>query len=340
LPAFDAERRGLTLRKLKPVNVLSVPAIADAQEPRANQARESIMRDHQAAEATYNKTPRRRSLWLTAVFSVFAAVVLALAFSQNTLTAPMPDTVDMADMTWVEVRSAIERGYAVAIVPTGGIEQNGAHMVLGKHDYIVRQAANRIARDLGRTLVTPVVSFVPEGSYDPPSGNMQFPGTLGVPEPVFAQVLEGIARSLKSAGFKTICFIGDHGGNQASQAAVAAKLNGEWTAQATTVLHVADYYVDNAQITYLREKGETPATIGSHAGLIDTSELLAVHPQGVDLSRLAALPLISETPGHSGDPTRASAEYGKALLDIRINAALRQIRAALPDRQVSNQSPQ
>jgi creatinine amidohydrolase/Fe(II)-dependent formamide hydrolase-like protein len=298
------------------------------------------MSDHEAAAATDDNRPGRRSLWLTAVFSVLAAIILALAFSQNTLTAPMPDTVDMADMTWVEVRSAIERGYTVAIVPTGGIEQNGAHMVLGKHDYIVRHAANRIARDLGRTLVTPVVSFVPEGSYDPPRGNMQFPGTLGIPEPAFAQVLEGIARSLKSAGFKTICFIGDHGGNQASQAAVAAKLNGEWTAQATTVLHVADYYVDEAQIEYLRQKGETPTTIGSHAGLIDTSELLAVRPQGVDLSRLAAIPLISEAAGHSGDPMRASAGYGKALLDIRINAALRQIRAALPDRQAASQDPQ
>jgi creatinine amidohydrolase/Fe(II)-dependent formamide hydrolase-like protein len=242
----------------------------------------------------------------------------------------MTDTVDMADMTWAEVRSAIERGYTVAIVPTGGIEQNGPHMVLGKHDYIVRSAGKRIAQELGRTLVTPVVSFVPEGTYDPPSGNMKFPGTLGVPEPVFAQVLEGIARSLKSAGFKTICFIGDHGGNQASQAAVAAKLNSEWTGQATTVLHVADYYVDEEQIKYLRVKGETAATIGSHAGLIDTSELLAVHPRGVDLSRLAAVPWLSEATGHSGDPRRASADYGTALLEIRIHAALGQIRAALP----------
>ena len=294
------------------------------------------MNDLKDALAFGNKPPRRQTWWLTIALCVLTVGTLVMAFSQSTLTAPMPDTVEIADMTWVEVRSAIERGYTVVIVPTGGIEQNGVHMVLGKHDYIIRSAANRIAREIGRTLVTPVVSFVPEGSYDPPSGNMQFPGTLGVPEPVFAQVLEGIARSLKSAGFKTICFIGDHGGNQASQATVAAKLNGEWADQATTVLHVADYYVDKAQIKYLREKGEGPATIGSHAGLIDTSELLAVHPQGVDLSRLAALPLTSEPTGHSGDPMRASAEYGAALLEIRIKAGLQQIRAALPDRQVSN----
>jgi creatinine amidohydrolase/Fe(II)-dependent formamide hydrolase-like protein len=95
------------------------------------------------------------------------------------------------------------------------------------------------------------------------------------------------------------------------------------------VLNVSDYYADEAQIKFLHEKGETDATIGSHAGLIDTSELIAVHPQGVDLARLAALPMRSENPGHSGDPMRATADYGKALLDIRVNAAIRQIRAVL-----------
>ncbi len=56
-------------------------------------------------------------------------------------------------------------------------------MVLGKHDYIVRRAADRIARELGRTLV----SFVPQGSYDPPSDNMLFLDTLGIPESVFGK---------------------------------------------------------------------------------------------------------------------------------------------------------
>ena len=277
----------------------------------------------------------RKSVWQTAAFAVLAAAALLMAFPQNTLTAPIPDTVDMADMTWVEVRSAVERGYTIAIVPTGGIEQNGPHMVLGKHDYIVHQNANRMARELGRALAAPVLSYVPEGDYQPPSGNMLYPGTLGVPEPVFAQVLEGIARSLKSAGFKTICFIGDHGGSQAAQAAVAAKLEREWSGQ-VKVLNVSDYYDDAAQNKYLHDKGETDATIGSHAGLIDTSELLAAHPQSVDLSRLASVPARSEPTGHSGEPARASAELGKALLDIRVKAGLRQIKAALSGGQATN----
>jgi creatinine amidohydrolase len=293
------------------------------------------MTEHESTDAGKDKPRVRRSIWLAFAISLFAAFVLA--FPRSSLTAPMPNTVHMADMTWVEVRSAIQRGYTVAIVPTGGIEQNGAHMVLGKHDYIIQKTTDRIAQELGNALVTPVVSYVPEGSYDPPSGNMLFPGTLGVPESAFAAVLEGIARSLKSAGFKTICFIGDHGGSQAGQAAVAAKLNREWAGLGMTVLHVADYYnVDKAQTDYLREHGETQATIGYHAGIMDTSELLAAHPRGVDLTRLKTVPLHSEPTGASGDPTHASAEYGKALLAIKIDAALRQIRAAEQKRSASN----
>ena len=246
-----------------------------------------------------------RSVGMILAVSLLTIAVSTTIISQRTLTAPLPDTVDMIDLTWIEIRNAIQQGYTIAVVPSGGIEQNGPQMVLGKHDYIVRDAAARIARKIGHALVAPVVSYVPEGSYEPPSGNLLFPGTLGVPDAVFAQVLEGIARSLRSAGFKTICLIGDHGGNQDPQAAVAAKLNAEWSAHGVTVINVTDYYKDEDQIKYLRNKGETPATIGSHAGLIDTSELLAVHPQGVDLSRLANLPLIHEAAGHSGDPSRA-----------------------------------
>jgi creatinine amidohydrolase/Fe(II)-dependent formamide hydrolase-like protein len=283
----------------------------------------------------YSYKRKRRSVRRMLAGSVLAIAILGLTLSRNTLTAPLPNTVEMVDMTWVEVRSAIAHGYTVAIVPSGGIEQNGPHIILGKHNYIVAASAIRIAQELGHTLVTPVVPFVPEGGYDPPSGNLEFPGTLGVPDAVFAQVLEGIARSLKSAGFKLICFIGDHGGNQASQAVIAKQLNAEWDGQGVTVLHVANYYADEDQIKYLHAKGETSESIGDHAGLIDTSELLAVHPQGVDVSRLASLPFLPESTGHSGDPTHASSKYGAALLNIRISAAVRQIRAVVASREVS-----
>ena len=231
----------------------------------------------------------RRLSPLKIAITALAGIAVTIAVVQRPLTAPLPGTIRIAEMTWVEVRSAIDAGYTRVIVPSGGIEQNGPHMVLGKHDYIVGWTAERIATELGRTLVTPVVSFVPEGNYAPPTGHMRFPGTIGVTEQVFAGVLEGIARSLKAGGFKTICFIADHGGSMQPQADVAARLSREWAAEGIKVISVDDYYkaAGDQQNRLLEAQGETPATIGQHAGITDTSELMAVHPAGVDLTRLA-----------------------------------------------------
>lgn len=257
--------------------------------------------------------------------SVAAGVLIALAVAHRPLTAPLPATVDIGEMTWVEVRSAIERGYTTVIVPSGGIEQNGPHMITAKHDHIVRAAARRIATELGNTLVAPVISYVPEGSYEPPSGHMRFPGTIGVPEQVFAATLDGIARSLKAGGFKTIAFISDHGGSQAPQAEIAARLNAEWAGKGIRVISVDAYYSDAEQKALLERQGESRFAIGDHASIIDTSELMAVHPEGVDLGKLGSFSLQSN--GIVGDPRSASAERGRELLNIRVAAAIQQIRA-------------
>jgi creatinine amidohydrolase len=35
--------------------------------------------------------------------------------------------------------------------------------------------AREIAKELGQTLVAPVVTYVPEGDYEPPTGHLRFP---------------------------------------------------------------------------------------------------------------------------------------------------------------------
>lgn len=265
----------------------------------------------------------RRIRVLVAAIALTAA--LPFAFVGRPLTAPLPDTVELKDMTWVEVRSALQAGYTSVIVPTGGIEQNGPHMILGKHDYLVTYAARRIAKQAGRTLVAPVVSYVPEGAYDPPEGHMRFPGTLGLPEPVFAGVLDGIARSLKQAGFKTIFFIGDHGQSQPVQADVAKRLTAEWKAVGVRVVQLPEYYAVHDQNTALMKQGFSLETIGQHASVIDTSELMAVNPKGVDLARYSRQFLPREHSGVYGNPSASSAELGTSLLKMRIDAAAARI---------------
>ena len=60
-------------------------------------------------------------------------------------------SVNLQDLTWTEVARALEQGYDTAIIPTGGTEQNGPHVILGKHNYVVAAAAEQIAQELGNT---------------------------------------------------------------------------------------------------------------------------------------------------------------------------------------------
>ncbi|WP_374311953.1 creatininase family protein [Dongia sp.] len=236
---------------------------------------------------------------------------------------PLPE-VDLERLTSPEVRSLLGQGWTTIIIPTGGTEQNGPQLVLGKHSIIVQYTAREIARRLGNTLVAPVMAYVPEGNIDPPEGHMRSPGTISLPEPVFAQVLDASARSFIATGFKTVLFIGDSGGNQSAQEAVAEELDAAFAQQGIHVFTVGDYYGANGQAAWLEADGESGADIGTHAGIRETSELLAIDPTAVRTEMLAPGTDWSGQ-GASGRPDHASAARGQKLLELKISAALRQI---------------
>jgi creatinine amidohydrolase/Fe(II)-dependent formamide hydrolase-like protein len=263
------------------------------------------------------------------IIAVLAACIVVLV-APPLRSAPSGASVYMEELTWVELRDAIAHGKTVAIVPTGGTEEGGPHLVLGKHNYIVHETAGRIAQTLGNALVAPVLAYVPEGDIDPPTENMTLPGTLSLPPKVFEGVLEATARSLRAHGFKLICFVGEHGLSQKPQQVVADRLNAEWKKSGVKVLDVSDYYSSaNGQVAWLVSQGEDKAKIGSHAALRDTSELMAVHPDGVRVDRIAPGGDPKQT-GVYGDPTDSTAEKGAALLQLKVDAAVRQIRRQLP----------
>ena len=77
-----------------------------------------------------------------------------------------PDTVFLEELTWAEARDLVKAGTTTVIVGTAGTEQKGPHMVDGEHKFVMTWAADKIARGVGKTLVAPVVTYVPEGSWD------------------------------------------------------------------------------------------------------------------------------------------------------------------------------
>ena len=267
--------------------------------------------------------------------SAVLALVAWTLVSPSGSGAETPATVFLEELTWTEVRDLVRSGTTTIILPTGGTEQNGPHMALGKHNVRVKALAAAIARSLGSTLVAPVLAYVPEGGLAPPTGHMRYAGTITLPERVFERVLESAARSFALHGFRDIVLIGDSGGNQAGQEAVARRLNRGWAATPTRAHAIDAYY--RASTTGAARSCRVAATrIARSAATrapLDTSLMLAVDPSVVRQERLRAAPGAGAWEGADGDPSRASAELGRLIEQTIVAQTVEAIRRSLARRE-------
>jgi creatinine amidohydrolase len=246
----------------------------------------------------------------------FASIVLLVA--TQTSIAQTPKTVLLQDLTWTEVRDQVQAGKTTIIIPIGATEQSGPDVALGKHNARVAWLSQKIAEGLGNALVAPVIAYVPEGSYAPPEAHMRFPGTITIPDGVFEQLLVSAANSFAVHGFRNIVFLGDHGGYQNDLKRVVAQLNRTWSGSRTRAFVPPEYYdaLSDGYTQILRQRGFRDTEIGTHAGLADTSLLLAVAPQMVRLDRLQSGPKLGPADGvYGGDPRRSTAKLGQLGID-------------------------
>jgi len=260
-------------------------------------------------------------------------LVAVLAASATALAQP-PASVFLEDLTSPELAAAIRAGKTTILVPIGGTEQNGPHMVLGKHNVRAKVLSGKIARELGNALVAPVIAYVPEGGVNPPTGHMRYPGTITVPADVYRKVLDSAARSFRLAGFRDIVFLGDHGDYQKDNEIVARQLDREWASTPVRVYAIVEYYraATEGFAKTLKARGYSDAEIGLHAGLADTSLALAVDPGLVRPEQQHSPPGTSALSGVSGDPRRATAELGKPGIDAIVTQSVAAIRAAVAHR--------
>ena len=264
-------------------------------------------------------------------FFTMMALVLAgtrVGAQPNAVKAAPPVFID--ELTWTEIRDRMLAGTKTVIIGTAGQEQKGPHMVTGEHKYVLQHTTERIARTLGDALVAPIITYVPEGSWELPlRGHMAKAGSITLPEDRFIELLVHAAKSLRAGGFTTVILIGDSGGNQNGMKAAADQLNAAWKDAGGRAMFIGDYYTKSAADirTYLGGLGFSLDAIGSHAGMVDTSELLFVNPALVRRDRLAPSGGSPDS-GVNGDPTKATAALGKSLVQIKIDNALAQIRAS------------
>ena len=263
--------------------------------------------------------------------SLLRCGLLCIVLSNSLVARADSASVYLEDLTSAEVASAIRSGSTTIIIPVGGTEQNGPHMALGKHNTRARILSGRIALAVGKTLVAPVLAYVPEGNISPPTEHMRFAGTISVPEAAFKSVLEATARGFRQHGFRDIVLLGDSGNYQGTLQAVAARLNRDWGTGGARAHYVAEYYraTQTTYVAALRARGITPAQIGTHAATADTSLLLALDPSMVRNTLLGEAARQGKAGGTGGDPQPASAELGQLGVEAITTQTVQAIRAAL-----------
>ncbi|MCZ6916924.1 MAG: creatininase family protein [Gemmatimonadetes bacterium] len=238
------------------------------------------------------------------------------------------NSVWIEELTWMEVRDAIREGKTTAIIPTGGMEQNGPYLAIGKHNYVLQGACERIARKLGNALCAPIIKLVPEGNIDEPSGHMRYPGTISLRQETFEAVLADVGASLRAHGFEHIIYIGDSGGNQRGMAAVAAALNERW---GEPIAHHIPVYYDKAAVVRWMEEAlgiVQPTDDGIHDNYIITSEIMLTDPTMVRYEQRVASGLATIN-GLSIEPMEDTIAMGEKLLGYRVDRTVGAIRAAI-----------
>jgi creatinine amidohydrolase len=276
------------------------------------------------------KGVRRRCNRFTSLVLLWA-LASGWSLAAQAVSAP-GQSVFVEALSWTDLKAQQARGVDTVLVPIGGTEQNGPHMVLGKHNVRVKVLAGQIAQKLGRAVVAPVLAYVPEGSITPPAAHMRFTGTISISSEAFESVLTSTAKSFKQHGFRYVVFMGDHGGYQKSQEKVAARLNKDWAKEGGSKALALTQYYEVAQEPYnqlLREKGYATAEIGTHAGLADTALAMAVDPALVYPERLVQAAQAGRAQGVLGDPRRATPALGQLGVSLIVDNSVKAIQKAL-----------
>jgi creatinine amidohydrolase len=255
----------------------------------------------------------------------------------------MSETVLMEEMTWREIKEAIQQGKNTAILVSGSIEQHGPHLPTATDTIIGYATAEAVARKLGNALVAPLIRPALSRHH------IDFPGTIALRLETFVKVLEEYCFCLRAHGFKKIVLFVSHGGNsdalRAFVPSIAKKvgLDLQLLAVQTIEKHIKAFQ------DFLKTKGITIQRAGVHAAFSETSVMLALRPDLVAMDK--AKPGLTEEAfyrpenlekskiasfihgvksqssiGVLGDPTGSDATVGKEIFERHANDIVEEIK--------------
>lgn len=245
------------------------------------------------------------------------------------------------DMTTAEF-AALDRTRVIALLPVSAIEQHGPHLAVAVDSTINRGVLARALALLPEDLPVTILPEMPVGKSDEHGA---FPGTLSLSPETLLRLWGEIGDSVARSGIRKLVLFNSHGGQPQIVDLVASGLRAR---HAMLAVAVNAYRLLDASAMFPPEE----LRHGIHGGAIETSIMLHLAPEQVRPDRAVASPSLSETmaddfrylspigrsapfawqtqdlspTGACGDPTLASAEHGRVLVEQAATALVEILR--------------
>ena len=243
-------------------------------------------------------------------------------------------SIFLEELTWHDVKAAIQGGFDTVIFAIGATEQHGPHMPLACDTLIGESLADLVARRLERALVAPAVRVGCSRHH------IAFPGTISIEPSELHAVLLDYMETIFHHGFHRVVMIPSHGGNFGTVAEAARAGREKWPDKQVVAFTDLNRLMDVAFEASARF-GIAPGQSGIHAGEFETSILLSTHPQLVDMTRaetgytgefksiipdlLAHGVARVSTNGILGDPRESDASRGSHYLSAWVDLIMAEI---------------
>lgn len=230
----------------------------------------------------------------------------------------LTDSNRLADCAWPQ----IDEGRLVVVVPLGSMEQHGPHLPLDTDTRIAEVVAAALVAATPSAVLAPSVAYGASGEHE------GFPGTVSVGTEALTQLLVELGRSM-SRWTRRVLLVSGHGGNAEALRSAVNRLRDE--------SHEVAWWPCSPGADALTTLG---GSADSHAGRVETSLMLHLAPDTVDLDlaeagnrrplkellprlRASSVAAVSGN-GVLGDPAGASPGEGAMLLAdmvTRVSAA-------------------
>jgi creatinine amidohydrolase len=163
----------------------------------------------------------------------------------------------------------------VAVLPVGAVEQHGPHLPVRVDAAINAGIVARAVELMPPDCPALVLPMMPVGKSDEHIG---FPGTLTLSYETLARVWYELGESVHRAGIRRILFFNSHGGQPNVIGIVARDLRVKLGMFAVSAMW--SRMIDKSDLYDARENKH-----GIHAGQSETSVMLHLHPDLVDMDR-------------------------------------------------------